>query len=284
MENNVHYEKFKSMNEMLEIMENRGINSVFQKKDKLSSQNNEAEDKRKFSGVDTYSDAMELIKGGYSDPLNKLKKGMLKIAENNKYIRPRTKNDFVGFAPNVPNTLMNLPITMINREKVAKKDKNIHLTYSFCADAIFKPNQFVEAGINFVGLVNSLEKQGYRVKIDTIFFSCSSKEISGFTVTLKEYSQNLNLLKLSFPLVHPAMLRRISFKWLETTPEITDNDYINGYGFPLTAKFRFDGIKEKNWLKENGILKNENSYYCNVYQAYEAKSIEELAKIMEISK
>ena len=32
MENNVHYEKFKSMNEMLEIMENRGINSVFQKK------------------------------------------------------------------------------------------------------------------------------------------------------------------------------------------------------------------------------------------------------------
>ena len=227
---------------------------------------------------------MELIKKGYSDPLSQLKKGILKIAENDKYTRPRTKTDYVGFVPNVPNTLMNLPMTMINREKTIRKDKNIHLTYSFCADAIFKPENFINAGINFVGLVNSLEKQGYRAKIDTIFFSCSSKEISGFTVTLKEYSQNLNLLKLSFPLIHPSMLRRISFKWLETSTMITDNDYINGYGFPLTGKFRFDGVKEKNWLKENGILKNDNSYYCNVYQAYESKSIEELAKKMEISK
>ena len=32
MENNVHYEKFKNMNQMLETMENRVINSVFQKR------------------------------------------------------------------------------------------------------------------------------------------------------------------------------------------------------------------------------------------------------------
>ncbi len=280
----VNWEKFKNMSELVETMENRGVNAVF-RNEELSSMKDETNKKSKFSGVNTYEEMEQIIERGYSEPLKKLKQGILKIDQNEKeYKKPRPKNDFIGFVPNVPNTLMNLPQTMINRERLPQKNKNIHLTYSFCADGSVKTENFIKAGIKFVGLVNSLEKQGYRVKIDTVFFSVSNKEITGFIVTMKEFSQNLNLLKLAFPLIHPSMLRRISFRYLETMPAMKDTNYTNGYGYPLTFHFGNNGNKEKQWLFDNGILKSENSYYCNVYQAMDCKNIEELAKIMEISR
>ena len=48
MDNNIHYEKFRNMDEMLKVMENRTINSVFRKKENLSSQINEIETKENF--------------------------------------------------------------------------------------------------------------------------------------------------------------------------------------------------------------------------------------------
>ncbi len=143
----------------------------------------------------------QIIERGYSEPLKKLKQGILKIDQNEKeYKKPRPKNDFIGFVPNVPNTLMNLPQTMINRERLPQKNKNIHLTY-------------------------------------------------GFIVTMKEFSQNLNLLKLAFPLIHPSMLRRISFRYLETMPAMKDTNYTNGYGYPLTFHFGNNGNKYYKALK-----------------------------------
>jgi hypothetical protein len=173
---------------------------------------------------------------------------------------------------------------MINRERPQQLQKMVHFTYSFCGDASVTTKQLIQGGINFVSLVNSLEKQGYRIKIDVAFFAVSGKEVTGFTLNLKEYSQNLNLLKLSFPLVHPAMLRRLSFKYLETCPTMKDKSYTNGYGHPMSFDFKFDGKQEAEWLKEQKIIKNDNSYYVNVYQAFQSKSIEQLAEIIGLSK
>ena len=67
---------------------------------------------------------MEIIRKGYYDPLEKMKKALLDIGRNQDRTRPKLKNDFVGFVPHVPHTIMNLPITMINKEKSAKQAQN----------------------------------------------------------------------------------------------------------------------------------------------------------------
>jgi hypothetical protein len=274
------FEHFHSLNELIDTMETRPLNSVFSPSKKQSSQKEEYDTNGKFTGTKSYEEAMSVIKTGYKEPLEKMKKAILKIGQTNPSQRPRTKNDFVGFVPNVPNALMNLPITMINREKQPNKSKNIHLTYSFCGSSDVRTHELIKAGINFISLVNSLEKQGYRVKIDALFASSVSKTIAAYTVNLKAYGQQLNLLKLAFPLVHPAMLRRVSFKYMETAPNLKDKDFLNGYGYPLGHLMNFNGDKERKFLKENKILDGENLYYCNMYEALKSKDVNELAKKM----
>lgn len=278
----VIYEHFKSLNQLLDTMDERPLNEVF-KKELLSSQRDESENRRKFSGVNTYKEAIEIMEKGYNEPLEKMKRAILKIGRNDDYKKAKMKADFVGFVPHVPNAINNIPLTMINKERTRKKAKTIHLTYSFCALGGVSTDEIINGGINFISLVNSLEKQGFRVKIDTIFISISNGTASIYTVTLKDYGQALNLLKLAFPLVHPAMLRRISFKWLETTPELKEKGYRGGYGTTLGFTVSNNLEKEIKWLKEHGLFKNENSYYVNVYEAIKAKNIQELAQKMGLS-
>lgn len=274
----VIFESFKNISYLLDTMEKRQVNSVFlSKKDDLSSQRDETNNKKKFSGVNTYKEAMDIMEKGYSDPLQKMKREIIKVGRSDTTKKPRLKNDFVGFVPNVPNTLKNIPLTMINREKAAvKKTKTIHLTYSFCASANIKPDAIIKAGVNFISLVNSLEKQGYRAKIDVIFIAMSNRTAAGYTVTLKEYGQQLNLLKLAFPLIHPAMLRRVSFKWLETKPDLVDKEFLHGYGMPFGLMV--GQSYERKWLKDNGLLTGENSYYVSLSEASAGNNIQELAK------
>lgn len=280
----VTYEAFKSLNTMLDTMEKRPPNAVFIKKETLSSQRDETESRKSFTGTNTYADAMEIMKAGYKDPIEKMKKAILKIGQRDNYQRPRLQTDFVGFVPHVPNTVMNLPMTMLNRQKRPNKSKTIHLTYNFGATANVNTGEIIQAGINFISLVNSLEKQGYRVKIDTIFAAVTTNRgphsLAACTLTLKEYDQQLNLLKLAFPLVHPAMLRRVSFKWLETSPGITDKEFIHGYGTTLGVLLGNNIEKEREYLKENGMLKD--SYYTNAYEAAHAQDINALAAKMNI--
>jgi hypothetical protein len=281
-------ENFKSLNHLLNTMEERPLNKAFQNVDidRIASQRDESKKDHSFSGTNTYEETMNIIKKGYVEPLEKMKKALLKMSQADKYQRPRLKNDYVGFIPHVPNTLMNLPQTMINKEKQAYRSKTIHIIYSFCVLGNVTTDEIIKAGINIIGLINSLEKQGYRIKLDTIFTSVSNNNTytASMLVNLKEYGQTLNLLKLAFPLVHPSMLRRIAFKWLETTPDNNEKSYVNGYGKTLGNTYNNDAKKEKEFLIKNGILKGDNVFYTNAYEAMKYNDIEELAKCMEIIK
>jgi hypothetical protein len=264
-------------------MEKRPIrNQAFKEKDNIASQR--IEENKPWSGTTDYNQAMEIMRSGYKDPLEKMKKAILKIGQNEKANRPKLKNDFVGFVPHVPNTLMGLPITMINKEKQAHTAKTIHLFYSISTASKVGPEDMVKGGINFISLVNSLEKQGYRVKIDIISSMATDKTLSSFSVNVKEYGQKLNLLKLTFPLVHPSMLRRIAFKWLETNLELKDKNFTAGYGTPLSHLMNYDTMKEYNYLKDHGIIKNDNTFFCTVYTAMKTKDIESLAQTIGITK
>jgi hypothetical protein len=278
----VVYEHFKSLTELITTMEKRGPNVALQ--GRISSQRDESDVKKPWAGTKTYKEATELIRAGYKEPLEKMKKAILKIGNSDNHQRPKMKNDFVGFMPHVPNTLIGLPMTMINKEKQAHKAKTIHLIYSTGASSLVKPDDMMTGGINFISLVNSLEKQGYRVKIDILNNFTTDRTLACFTVNVKEYGQKLNLLKLTFPLVHPGMFRRIGFKWLETTPDLKDKAMAGGYGTPLSFLMNHNLQKESQYLKDHGIIKKDNTFYCSVYTAMHNETPQELAKVIGITK
>jgi hypothetical protein len=282
-------EHFKSLESLIDTMEKRPLNTAFKALNDIpSSQRDESERKGRgreaWSGSYTYDETKETLKKGYRDPLDQLKKAVLKTGQKDNYVRPRIHADFVGFAAHVPNTLMGLPQTMINRPKSKAAAKTIHLVYGFTAKSTTTPEELIKGGVNFISLANSLEKQGYRVKIDVIFCAIENKTAAAFTVNLKEYGQNMNLLKLAYPLVHVGMLRRLAFKWLETTPELKDKSFIHGYGIPLTFAMGENVKKETEFLTENNIIGLKNTFYCNVYQAIKAKDLNDLAKKLNIVK
>lgn len=280
----IYFEHFKTLENLIDTMDKRPLNAAFQqKKSELSSQRDETKNSRKWYETNTYSDAMEVLRVGYKDPLEQMKKAILKLGRSEKRTRPRIHESVVGFAPNVPAGLMNLPESMFNREYQSKKSKTLHLTYSFCVLGDVSPNTIIKGGVNFISLVNSLEKQGYRIKIDIAFVTVTNKTAAGFTVNLKEYGQRLNLLKLAFPLVHPSMLRRFAFRWLETVPNLTDTSFIGGYGQTLGVEMNDDGRREQAYMIENKMLKDGNSYYCNAYEAFGSKDVETLAKKMGLN-
>jgi hypothetical protein len=275
-------EHFKTLNELVTTMEKRGPNVALH--GRISSQRDESDVKKPWAGTKTYNEAMELIQAGYKEPLEKMKKAILKIGNSDNYKRPKMKNDFVGFMPHVPHTIMGLPMTMLNKEKQVHKAKTIHLLYSTGASSLVKPENMITGGINFISLVNSLEKQGYRVKIDILNTFTTDRTLATFTVNVKEYGQKLNLLKLTFPLVHPGMFRRIGFKWLETTPELKDTAMAGGYGTPLSYLMDYDPQKESQYLRDHGIIKKDNTFFCSVYTAMHNETPQELAQAIGITK
>ena len=285
----VFFEHFKTLNELAQTIESRERNELFKQANKEYSME-KVEKNDIFFGSQSFDEAIDLLTMGYKEPLADLKREVLKVTRQNVQAKPKPFQSVVGYAPHVPNAIRGIPTSMINRENKLEKAKTIHLLYGFSAVGNVNARDLINGGTKFIGLVNSLEMAGYRVKIDIIRCTTSSTTNAiGYTCTLKEYSQSLNLLKLCFPLVHPSMLRRISFRWCETLPNLTDNHYTLGYGTSLIVRMGWRNNKnlacekEKAFLKKHGILKDKNQYYCNVYEAMDAKNVQDLAQKMGLS-
>jgi hypothetical protein len=275
----VMLENFKNINQMAAALNSRPVNRVFKGKTNLASQEKTSGYDSFYGTAESFENALEFLEGGYFEPMERMKREVLKISKKDQAERPRTYNHIVGGAVNVANALQGRPDSMIFREKRAQKEKTIHLLYGFSAAAKESASSLERGGVNFISLVNSLEKQGYRVKIDIIKCTTSTQTVSGFICNVKEYNQRTNLLKLCFPLVHPSMLRRVGFRQLETQPELTDSSFVSGYGQTLIVRLGYKSDKERALLSEWGLL-GKNKYYCNVYDAMKAQDVNDLAKIM----
>jgi hypothetical protein len=270
------FEHFKNLDALLTAVNTRPLNAVYKtRKDRLASEYTGYSATRDTKTIN-YNESVEIMKKGYSEPLKQIKQGIAKMNRDNMGEKKRVKADVVGFMPIVPNAIIGLPKTMLNVKKQPQKQKMINLVYGFSALGNVSADKLLKGGILFLSLVNQLEKEGYRIKIDLLRCTTASEQDAiAYTVTVKEYSQPLNLLKLCYPLVHPSMLRRTSFRWCETLPDLKNTVYANGYGASLYARMDEDAKKELKFLTDNKMLKKDQ-IYCNVYQCFESNSIEEL--------
>lgn len=242
-------EHFDSIDKFLKAMDERPNNEAMS-----GEYSSTKTDDYNFSMTKNYSEAKELILNGYKDPLNEIKENVNFIGSN-KEKGIKFENNVYGYIPNVPNAILGLPKSMIDIKQVKRKISVLDLIYCPVAPCVVDGEEFIKGGIKLLNVINTLEKNKIRVKLRiAVKCSYSNNEISLATIQFKNYNEQLNLLKLCFPMCHPAYLRRFGFKWLETSKEIKDNDWSYGYGKPITVNDTVYNQLKKTLNKQEKII------------------------------
>lgn len=244
MEWKVLYEPFKSYGQLVDTLAGRPNNQIMH--DCHSSNRRDDE----WFGTRDYKEAVKLLSTGYMDVVGKMQKNVENQSKiNSKFLanvdHAVPHNAVVGYIPNVPAALQNLPQSMISISKKPMKRKTLHIIYGVGGSSMENRDYFENAGVALLSAVDIIERSGIQTKIDMAFFlSISGDEFPLPTVCIKNYGERFSIQKVSFPMVHTSMFRRIGFKWLETTTQITKSGFNGGYGHPPTHEQSEEAVRQ----------------------------------------
>lgn len=181
-----------------------------------------------FTLTHSYTEAEELLVNGWEEKIEMINKIKTPVTINK--FKKTTVNDFVGFVPNVPNAIQNIPKTMIT-DNGLKKNNFMDIFYDMGSNWSTKAEDIQEAAISLLKAIQILEKNKIRVKLKvSIYIGRNDGQIVGSALKLKEYNETISLYKILFPMCHPSFFRRIGFRWLETCPFEIEEDFRFGYG------------------------------------------------------
>ena len=272
---NIIYEEFGSLAEFVAVIGRRETNKVFEGCSQASYREGYG-----FTLTDTYEEATRLALDGYKEGLDQMMSSGIRIT----HIENKPKNmpsvNVVGYVPHVPNAIAGNPMSMITTRQNEQKTKVITIVYHMTAHAGTNANNFVVAGKKMLDVITTLETQGYRVGLNVMGAYTESSEWAINGVQVKHWRQPSNPLKISYALIHPSFFRRHGFRWLETTPELTDRSFQNGYGRTLYDIYYGTSKNRENKLRELGVLK-QNQFYIEYQTAYRL-SPNEIIKAMGI--
>lgn len=198
-----------------------------------------------FTGTRSYQEAVDLCRYGDEELRAKIQKTISTLVSPNEYYyrtKQEYRNDVVGFTPNVPNYVMGIHTNMIKSTRKPINQKVLNIFISISASAFVSAADILENGAKCVAAINQLEKEGYRCNVWTGDFGEKFGKTIGVVTKIKTDRQPLNLATMAFPMAHPSMLRRLSFKHFEIVPIDFTHD---GYGRPYD---KVDGIKK--YMKE----------------------------------
>lgn len=226
----VIHEHFHTISDMLKCFRRRENNIVMREE----HESQEPEKDYTWYGTNSYEEAVKLLREGYIEILPRIKSEYKKnvdiLSEKFSISKSRPIDSFCGGIPNVPNMLLGLPKTMLNRNPIVRRIKTIDIVYSPTGPGYVGPKRFIEAGIALLSAIELIERSRIQIRLISCFASSYIMDEAIFgTVVIKEYSDRLDIQKLCFPLAHPSMLRRIGFKFTETVPGMTRN-FADGYG------------------------------------------------------
>lgn len=219
--------EFESIRDITKYLEETPTNETF-KHEYLASM------KGDYYFTNTYSleDAMSYLKNGWSEKTIELEKQFKLEKPKATTSMRKMVNSVQGYQPSVPRYLMGMPDSMIDIKKVNYPSKIITINKLISALSSVTTEQIFNSSIETLKIIKKLEDLGYRVKLNIIAGAKSTglKDTSFISsVTIKQPNERLNLSKMTFPLIHPSMLRRITFRLREVYPNI-DSGFVNSYG------------------------------------------------------
>ena len=235
--------EFTSVNEFESYITNSPLNEVF-RWEELSS----VKGTQSFTQTKSYEEATDLFKNGWDSMAQNITH-QLNVKKNqtlDTHVQ-KVMFDVVGFQASVPRYLQGIPTNMVNKKLVPIKQKVITLNKDISYNAMASTQDIIDASIQTLQLIKKIEAQGIRVNLNLIFGSEAGKNTEVVKIRLKSANERLNISKLAFPLVHPSMLRRLIFRYIEVAPTVTKG-FRWGYGHPL------DGSQLKAYCKDEYVL------------------------------
>lgn len=223
--------EFNSIKEFYDYVCNTPINESFRWATLSSTSSNRSS----WYGTDTFEEAAELLKNGWNTAAEDLTK-KLKIAETQKDVQMVYKNilSVCGFQAIVPLYLQGVPNNMVNKRIMPIKNKVITINKIISVSASISAETMKKESIKCFQIIKKIESSGIRVNLNLMM----STGHACVKIRLKSANEKLNISKLAFPLVHPAMFRRLYFRFIETYPTIPKS-FTCGYGYvPTEAQFQ----------------------------------------------
>lgn len=247
---------YQSMNEFYTYLCETPFNEAFRWNNHSSVETSES-----FSGTKSFEEAVDLMKNGWQDMSQRLTQ-TLKAKQSQMQMVQRRKmvNDVAGFQPIVPLYLAGAPNNMVSQKMVPVKQKVINITKSVSYACFVEKEQIIEESIKALQVVKKIEAMGYRVNLNIAIGTLESDREIYAKVRIKSANEKLNISKTAFPLVHPSMLRRLYFRFVEVYPEVT-RSFVHGYGRPasteqMKAAFPDDIIIPAIWKKNIEDIKS----------------------------
>ena len=211
--------------------------------------------RKSFTGTDNYAQAEDLLLHGWEYMAKELKS---KIGANTELTghTQRQVYSVAGVVPCVPRYLQGLPDSMVMYKRVPKKEKVLTINKDFCYSFSVRQETIINESVKVLNVVNMLEKQGYRVKLNivcTTWGSMRGNKKHTVKVCIKQSSQRLNIKQIAFSLVHPSMLRRIWFKCIEHDPFCNLESFAKTKGYCMNSKEQCKG----EYYIPNRVSENE---------------------------
>ena len=172
-----------------------------------------------FQGVENYDEAMDLLQHGYMPLVDQVKASMkkLKLTKNNRAFR----NSIVGFAPIVPNAIKGLPTSMVDNINNGTKNKVFDVYYDLAINCGTSASDLLTRGKALLEALMALELKGYRFNLYCAQSTTDHRDLSTvdiLAIKVKNSDTPLNLIRVSFPLVHPSFFRVFGFDWMDKSP------------------------------------------------------------------
>jgi hypothetical protein len=150
---------------------------------------------------------------------------------------------------------------MMNKKMVPVKQKVITLNKSLDYNGGVDADKIVDESIKAMQIIKKLEAQGFRCNLNiclgtTAGWGSDARQFI-IKIRIKSANEKLNVSKLAFPLVHPSMLRRLFFRFMEVYPKVTKN-FVSGYGHPATSS-EMRNVFKGEYLLPNFIKKDVNT-------------------------
>ena len=174
-------------------------------------------------------------------------------------MKPKNQLGVCGYQAIVPLYLQGVPNNMMNKKMVPVKQKVITLNKSLDYNGGTSSDKIVEESIKAMQIVKKLEAQGFRCNLNICLGTSAGWPEKQFIikVRIKSANEKLNVSKLAFPLVHPSMLRRLFFRFIEVYPNVTKS-FVSGYGHPASSSELRNTFKGE-YLLPNFIKKDVNT-------------------------
>ena len=223
MANKLYYETFPDIYKFMYKIQARENNGKF---------GTDSHDTGEWYGTDTWETAIDQFTNGIPEVAEKLKAALTAFTANANIVTTKRtpQKYYYGYAPNIPAAIIGLPKAMHRIERQPQKTKTIGLLWNSCQNCGTSADTLRQSGETVLQLVYLLERKGYRVQLDSIPFSGRHSERDFVAIiNLKQYSQHMDIMKLTFPVTSPAMFRRFGFNWAEGIPGVT-GERVSGYG------------------------------------------------------